>query len=539
MNYDYIVVGGGSAGCVATNRLILNHDARVLLLEAGGTHRRPYVSIPAGAFKMLFGEGTYLERYQSVPQPSLDGRLVEIAQGNLLGGGSSVNAMTYMRGLASDYDRWDAQLGGAGWSWRDLLPYFSRQEANDRLKGPAHGASGPLHVQDQRYVCKTADLFVATMQRLGLPLRDDFNAGETGGVGYTQITAVNGRRCSAANAFLDPLRGDRRLTIRLGAQAVRILLEGQRAVGIRYLENGTVREARCEGEILLAAGAYVSPKLLMLSGIGPADHLRAFGITVVSDLPGVGQGMQDHNMVPVMALCRPGFGYHREDRGWRLARNVVRYGLQRRGPLASNGSESLAFVNLEDPSAEPNLQLYCMGFLPPGVADSPGMMLCPTLIRPASTGWMRLRSADPMDKPHISPNFLSDPKDLEQMLRGVRHCRDILNSAPLSSIVTQEIAPGGAATSDEALAAFCRASTFTNYHPVGSCRMGREADSMAVVDRDLRVRGIRGLRVCDASVMPRIPGANTNAPVMVIADRCVDLMIGGSSSTKPSSGNLG
>jgi choline dehydrogenase len=537
VTYDHIVVGGGSAGCVAASHLVENYGARVLLLEAGGTHRRPYVSIPAGAFKMLFGEGDYLERYQSVPQSSLDGRQVEIAQGNLLGGGSSVNAMTYMRGLASDYDRWDADLGGAGWAWRDLLPYFSRHETNDRLTGPAHGTSGPLHVQDQRYICKTAHLFVETMRRLGLPLREDFNAGETVGVGFSQITASNGRRCSAADAFLDPLRRDRRLTIRLRAQAVRILLDGKRAVGIRYLENGMVREARCEGDVLLAAGAYISPKLLMLSGVGPAEHLGALGITVVSDLPGVGQGMQDHNMVPVMALCRPGFGYQGEDKGWRLAGNLLRYALQRRGPLASNGSESLAFVNLEDPSAEPNLQIYCMGFLPPGVADSPGMMLCPTLIRPASTGWMRLRSADPADRPLISPNFFSDPKDLEQMLRGVRRCREILNSAPLSSIVTQEIAPGGAASSDDALATFCRASTFTNYHPVGSCRMGRDTDSMAVVDRDLKVRGIEGLRVCDASIMPRIPGANTNAPVMVIADRCVDLMMGDRSTAKLSSDN--
>jgi choline dehydrogenase len=532
MTYDHIVVGGGSAGCVAASRLVRSHGARVLLLEAGGTHRHPYVAIPAGAFKMLFGEGDFLERYQSVPQSSLDGRQIEIAQGSLLGGGSSVNAMTYMRGLASDYDRWDTELGGAGWAWRDLLPYFSRHETNDRLTGPAHGTSGPLHVQDQRYICKTAHLFVETMRRRGLPRRDDFNAGETLGVGFTQITAANGRRCSAANAFLDPLRGDRRLKIRLGAQALRIVLDGTRAVGVRYLESGTVREARCEGEVFLAAGAYISPKLLMLSGIGPAAHLGALGITVLSDLPGVGQGMQDHNMVPVMALCRPGFGYYGEDKGWRLAGNFLRYALQRRGPLASNGSESLAFVNLKDPSAEPHLQIYCMGFLPPGVADSPGMMLCPTLIRPASTGWMRLRSADPSDKPLISPNFLSDPKDLELMVSGVRHCREILNSAPLSSIVTQEIAPGRAATSDEALAAFCRASTFTNYHPVGSCRMGRDADPMAVVDGHLKVRGIEGLRVCDASVMRRIPGANTNAPVMVIAERCVDLMTSGPSPAK-------
>ena len=524
MEFDYIVIGGGSAGCVIAGRLVRDRGARVLLLEAGGTHRRPLVDTPAGAFKMMFGPGDYIARYTSEPQPSLLGRTVDIAQGNLIGGGSSVNAMTYMRGLPSDYDEWDAGLGGAGWDWKSLLPYFVRQEGNGRLSGPAHGTKGPLKVQDHRYVCGAAQLFIDAAHAAGIPLRDDFNAGETSGVGLTQITARNGRRSSAANAFLDPVIRDSRLRVVTRARADRILFEGPRAVGVAYTQDGTAHEARCTREVVLAAGAYNSPKLLMLSGIGPAAPLVELGLPVIADLPGVGQGMQDHNMVPVMGLTAPGYGYHGEDSGARLARNLVRYALGRRGPIASNGSEAVAFVNLDDPQGQPDLQIYCLGFLPPGISDEPGMILAPTLIRPKSEGWVRLRSADPAVPPMISPNYFSAPEDLAVMVRGVRFCRELLATAPLAGIVRQEIAPGVGATTDDELGVFCRQTTFTNYHPVGSCRMGREDDRMAVVDPQLRVRGVSGLRIGDASIMPRIPGGNTNAPTMVIADRCVDLM---------------
>jgi choline dehydrogenase len=306
----------------------------------------------------------------------------------------------------------------------------------------AHGTDGPFKIQDHRYVCGTAHRFVEAMAALGVPKRNDFNAGETKGAGLTQISAAYGRRCSAANAFLDPLKDDRRLTVRTRARVERIIFAGNRAVGVRFVERGVVREESCEHEIVLAAGAYNSPKLLMLSGVGPAEHLTDLGIAMVADLPGVGQNMQDHNMVPVMATARHGHGYYREDRGLRLLWNALRYACGRRGPLAATGSEAVAFVNPDDSAAEPSLQIYCMGFLPPGVSDNPGVMLCPTLIRPASFGWLRLNSADPAEKPLISPNYFSHPNDLAQMVRGVRYCRNILRTEPLAQIVQQEIAPG-------------------------------------------------------------------------------------------------
>ncbi|WP_238147010.1 GMC family oxidoreductase [Rhizorhabdus dicambivorans] len=510
-------------------RLVREAGAKVLLLEAGSSDRSPLISMPAGSFKILFGNSPYIKRYTSLPQPSLGGRRVEIAQGNVIGGGSSVNALAYTRGSRLAYDAWDEYLGGLGWGWDDLLPYFVRQERNSRLGGWAHGRNGPLAVSDPFYRCRAADLFVESMQALGVPHTSDFNAGDQRGVGYLQLTAGNARRCSAADAFLKPVRSDKRLTLVTGATATRLLMHGTRAVGVEYVARGQVHRACCDGEVILTAGAYCSPKLLMLSGIGPAAELARHGIEVLVDLPGVGQNMQDHNMVPLTAYTNGAYGYFGHERGVRAAWNLLQYLLLSSGPIASNGAEAVAFVNVDDPEGEPNLQIYNIGTMwleeGQGKPDH-GLTLLANLIRPRSRGWMRLASADPLADPEFSPNYLEHPEDLALMTGAIHYLRRILATAPLSRAIRSELLPGPSVNSDEEIAAYCRAATITNYHPVGSCRMGPASDTMAVLDAWLRVRGTECLRVCDASMMPLIPSANTNAPVMAVADRAVDLMLG-------------
>jgi choline dehydrogenase-like flavoprotein len=513
---------------------VVGHGARVLLLEAGGDNRDMLLDMPAGAFKILFGKSNHIRRFQSVPQPSLDGRTIEMIQGNVIGGGSSINALAYTRGVRADYDAWDRSVGGAGWGWEDLLPYFTRQESNSTLGAPAHGTVGPLRVGNSPNICKSSKLFVDALQALGVPFNRDFNSGDEGGVGYFQTTSAGAKRCSAANAFLDPIRTNLRLTVKLAAVAVRLIFEGLRAVGVEYLQEGRKLRAYCSAEIILTAGAYATPKLLLLSGIGPAEELQRHGIAVKQDLPGVGRHMQDHNMVPLAARTTGRYGYYGDDRGMRLVSNFIRYRLFGTGPIASNGSETAAFVDL-DGAPDPTLQIYNVGtmWLPPDQKPGPGLTLMANLIKPKSQGWMRLRSADPLDPPEFSTNYLDHPDDLALLVRGFRYLRAILRTKPLADIVETEQLPGASVEDDEQIKAYCKATTYTNYHPVGSCRMGLPTDPMAVLDPLLRVRGTEKLRVMDASMMPLIPSANTNAPVMAVADRGIDLMMGRASLRAP------
>jgi choline dehydrogenase len=533
--YDYIVVGGGSAGCVTAARLVQDFAARVLLLEAGPADRHRLIDMPAGFVKLLFRPSPFVSVYKSEPQPSLDGRAVNIMQGHVLGGGSSVNAMTYTRGVPADYACWNDALSGAGgWDWTSLLPYFKKHEANQRLNDASHGIDGPLKVSDAHHpICEASRAFLHTLQGMGVRYVPDVNGGEQEGVSLVQSTTFNGRRCSAARAFIDPVKANPRLTLRCGAQATRVLFEGWHAVGVEYASAGRTGSERAyvNNEVILTAGAYASPKLLMLSGIGPAADLSRLGIEVRVDLPGVGQNMQDHNSVSLVAQSDVVCGYFGEDRGVRMLINGLQYVCFGSGPVASTASEVMAFIKTEPTLAQPNLQLYCAPVMVPTPLFVPpmthGFTLLANLVTPHSRGSMRLRSSDPADTPIIEPNYLGDPRDLAAAVAGLRYLRSIVAAAPMKRLAKQIVGPDPAMESDEELATYCKAVTETNFHPVGSCRLGLDSDSSAVLTPALAVRGVNGLRVFDASMMPSIISANTNAPVMAVADRAVDLMIAG------------
>ena len=522
---DFVIAGGGSAGSALAGRLA-EAGAKVLLLEAGPRDSHPLIHIPAGFVKLL--DSKLLYHYQTERQETLNGRAPIMPQGNVLGGGSSVNAAIYIRGQRSDYDGW-AQAGAAGWSYRDVLPYFRRAEGNDRLSDAWHGTAGPLGVSDLRQITDLTRAFVRSAQEAGIPFTPDFNGARQRGVGFNQTTTRNGRRCSAAVAYLRPALKTGNLEIRTGCLVTRILFEGDRAVGVEYARSGRIEQARAAQEVILSAGAVQSPKLLMLSGIGPEAELQRHGIAVKHRLEGVGQNLQDHLEFPAIRFCTGRHGYFGEDSFLRSIKNGLQYLLFKSGPVMSNVTEACAFVNVDDPEAEPNVQMH---FVPIVFMDGDqepvkkaGATINPCVLRPESRGEIRLRSADPAAHPLVDPRYLSAPEDMRLSVKGLNLARRILAQPALSRFVEPTEAFPGAALQDEAaLQAYIRAKGKTVYHPVGTCRMGH--DDMAVVDPELRVRGIRNLRVVDNSIMPTLISGNTNATAIMIGEKASDIVRG-------------
>jgi len=534
---EYIIVGGGTAGCVAAWRLVTETDARVVLLETGADYTSPYLKLSPG-YSRLVPKGVHCTLHQTVPQAHAGNRVLEIATGRVLGGGSSVNAQVYMRGYRADYDQWGSSAGSGLWSWETMLPHFRRLEGNQKYSGEFHGCAGPLTVADPGFFCEYSHLFVKAGQTLGLPFTADFNVGAPAGTGYLQFTARGGRRCSAAEAFLGKVRSNPRLRVVTGAQVNRVLLDHKRAVGIEYLRGGRKRTLQCTREVLLAAGALASPKVLMLSGIGPAEQLRRLDIPVLVDLPGVGQNLHDHAGSPlVLAGNSRGYGYFRQDKGLRLVWNLLEYGLFRRGRLTTVGGEASSFHTTSE-SSIPTVQIYCVpmiGYSNTGadtVPDVDGIKLHVTLLRPHSRGSLSLRSADPAALPLVDPNYLADGRDLKNLVEGMRIGRELAATAPLSQELRGELLPGVAIQDDAAIANYIRSTVRTDWHPVGTCRMGRSDDPMSVVSETLGVHGVEGLRVIDASVMPNIISANTNAPTMALADRGISLLLSGGTTAR-------
>ncbi|KVM83265.1 GMC family oxidoreductase [Burkholderia stagnalis] len=527
--FDYIVVGGGSGGCVVAGRLTERPDVTVCVLEAGNRGDGTLVNVPTGAVAMM---PTRINNwaFETVPQAGLGGRRGYQPRGKALGGSSAINAMVYIRGHRSDYDHW-AALGNDGWAFDDVLPYFRLSEHNERFDDAWHGRDGPLWVSDLRTGNPFHARYLEAARQAGLPLTDDFNGAQQEGIGLYQVTQKHGERWSAARAYLLPHVGRRdNLTVETHAQVLRILFDGTRAIGVEVRQHGEVRTLHARREVVLAAGAFQTPQLLMLSGVGPAAELARVGIRTLADLPGVGRNLQDHpdfifgyrtRSVDTLGVSAGG--------GLRMLRELLRFRRERRGMLTSNFAEGGGFLKTRAELDAPNIQLHFVVALVDDHArrlhTGHGMSCHVCLLRPRSRGAVTLQSADPLAAPRIDPAFFDDPRDLDDMVAGFKLTRRLMQAPALAGWITRDLFTANVTTDDE-IRDVLRQRTDTVYHPVGTCRMGR--DALAVVDPQLRVRGLQGLRIVDASVMPTLIGGNTNAPTIMIAEKAVDLMRGAS-----------
>jgi choline dehydrogenase len=526
--YDFIVTGAGSAGCVLASRLSESGRYKVLLLEAGGRDTNPWIHVPIGYAK-TFIDPKVNWMFESEPEKELNDRTMYQPRGKVLGGTSSINGMIYMRGNAADYDQW-RQLGNEGWDYDSVLPYFRRAEDNERGEDEFHGKGGPLRVSNQPYEWEIARALLDACKQAGIPENPDFNGAKQEGCGYYQTTTRDKRRWSTAAAYLKPARGRPNLTIQTNAHATRVLTENGRAVGVEFQTKGGRQTARAGREVIVSGGAYGSPQLLQLSGIGPAEHLRDMGIEVVRDMPGVGSNLQDHfNTFCIYRISRD------------LSLNSLHYSMVKRmiagmqyvflrgGPMSGNGTYVGALVRSDKRLERPDLQMNisCWSTIDrtrKGIISHPfpGISISPVHLSPDGRGTVRLKTPDPLGPPEIKFNFLRTENDMRVMIAGVRLARNIIRQQAMQKLIVEEVAPGITVRTDEEIAADTRSRGISNLHPVGSCGMG--SGPMGVVDARLRVHGVPGLRVVDASIMPVIVAGNTNAPTIMIAEKASDMI---------------
>jgi choline dehydrogenase-like flavoprotein len=528
--FDYIIVGAGAAGCVLANRLSADRRTTVLLLEAGGNDRSPLLTIPAGFSRVMGTKYNWL--FTTAPQRHMNGRRMFLPQGKVLGGSTSINAMLYIRGNRLDYDEW-RDLGNDGWGYDDVLPYFKRSEHNQRFNNEYHGSDGELGVSDQLEINPLTHAFVRAAQQAGLRFTADPNGAAQDGVYFNQLTQSGGARSSASKAFLTPIVGSRHnLTVLTGAHVVRVNVEGGMATGVDYVRGDARQTAVARKETIVAAGPINSPHLLMVSGIGPGTELQAVGVTVVHDLPGVGKNLHDQLEVNITSSINVPLSYDRQDRYWNAARHALQWLIYRRGPATATVSQGGAFIRTNDQVRSPDIQVHME---PAYVVWSEGaskkiqrvpghgITLISVNVRPTSRGAITLTSPRIEDFPDIDPNYLSDEHDLATSTAGFREIRKILAQPELARYVIAEQNPGASVRSDDEIAAFIRQYGVTDFHPVGTCRMG--ADPLAVVDARLRVHGIGRLRVIDSSIMPKIISGNTQAATFMIGEKGADMVL--------------